>query len=44
MVIVGIEDLADVPCKIFLLNSHLVIALIKGIKLEALNRLCIPDP
>ena len=44
MVIVGIEDLADISCKVFLLHRHPVIALVKGIQREALYRLRVPDP
>ena len=43
MVIVGVENLYDILCKIGLLYRLLVIALVKGIQLEALNRLRIPD-
>ena len=43
VVVIGVEDFHDVLCQIVLFNGLSVIALIKGIKLEALYRLSIPD-
>ena len=43
MVVVRIEHLYNITRQILLLHRLLVIALIKGIKLEAFNGLCIPN-
>ena len=43
MVIVRIQNLYDGLCKVFLLNSFVVITLVEGIQREVLNSLCIPD-
>ena len=43
MVIVGVKHLHDISCQILLLHRLLVVALVKGIELEALDRLRIPD-
>ena len=43
MVIVGIQNLNDIACKVFLLYGFLIISLVKGIQAEALYRLRIPD-
>ena len=43
MVVVRIQNLYQVSCKVFLLNSFSVITFIEGIQLEALHRLSIPD-
>ncbi len=43
ILIIGIEDIADGPCQVFLLDGLLIIALIKGIQLEGLNGLRVPD-
>ena len=43
MIVVGIKNLNNIFCKVCLLNRLLIITLIKGIQLEALNRLCVPD-
>ena len=43
MIVVGIKNLNNIPCKIFLLHCLLIIALIEGIKLEAFYSLRIPD-
>ena len=43
VIVVRIKHLDNISGKILLLNRLLVIALVKGIKLEAVYRLCIPD-
>ena len=43
MVIVGIQNLNDIACKVFLFYGFLIISLVKGIQAEALYRLRIPD-
>ena len=43
VIVVGVQNLYDVTCQVLLLYRLLVIALIKGIQLEALYRLRIPD-
>ena len=43
MVVVRIEHFHDIARKVLLFHSLLVVALIKGIQLETLNRLRIPD-
>ena len=43
MVIVRIQHLHDIPCQILLLHRFLIITFVKGIQLEAVHRLCIPD-
>ena len=43
VIVIGIENLHNIPCKILLLHSLAVIALVKGIQLEAFHRLRIPD-
>ena len=43
MVIVGIEHFHNISCQVFLLHSLLVIPFVKGLQLEALHRLRIPD-
>ena len=43
VVVVGIKNLNNVSCQILLLNSLLIITLIKGIQLEALHCFSIPD-
>ena len=43
VIVVGIQNLYDITCQVLLLYRLLVIALIKGIQLEALYRLRIPD-
>ena len=43
MIIIGVEDLYDIARKVVLLDSLVIISLVKGIKLEALHRLRIPD-
>ena len=42
MIVVRVENLNDILCKILLLCSLLVISLVKEVKIEVLNRLCIP--
>ena len=44
MIIAGIQNLTDGSRQIFLLHSLLVIAFIEGIQMEAVHRLCVPDP
>ena len=39
MVIVGIQNLNDIACKVFLFYGFLIISLVKGIQAEALYRL-----
>ncbi len=43
MVIVRVQHLYDIPCQILLLHRFLIITLVKGIQLETVHRLCIPD-
>ena len=43
MVIVWIQNLNDIACKVFLFYGFLIISLVKGIQAEALYRLRIPD-
>ena len=43
MIVIGIENLHNISCQVFLLHSLSVISLVEGIQLEALYRLCIPD-
>ena len=38
MVIVGIQNLNDIACKVFLFYGFLIISLVKGIQAEALYR------
>ena len=43
VVVVRVKDFYDIAGKVLLLYCFLVITLVKGIKLEVYNRLCIPD-
>ena len=42
MVIIRVQDLDDIPCKVLLLDSLLIITLIEGIQLEVVDGFCIP--
>ena len=44
MIIVRVQHFYDIPCQVLLFHRSLIIALVKRIQLEALYRLCIPDP
>ena len=43
VVVVRVKNFYDIAGKVLLLYSFLVITLVKGIKLEVYDRLCIPD-
>ena len=43
MIVIRIKYIHKVTSKVFLLDSLIVIALVKGIQLKTLYRLCIPD-
>ena len=43
VVVVRVKDFYDIAGKVLLLYCFLVITLVKGIKLEVYDRLCIPD-
>ena len=43
VIVVGVQNLYDITCQVLLLYRLLVITLVKGIQLEALYRLRIPD-
>ena len=43
IVVIGIKNVADGLGQVFLLDGLLVVALVKGIELEALDRLSVPD-
>ena len=43
VIVVGIQNLYDITCQVLLLYRLLVVTLVKGIQLEALYRLRIPD-
>ena len=43
MIVVGIENLYNRLCQVFLLYSLLVVALVKGIQAEGIDRFRIPD-
>ena len=40
MIVIRVENLNDILCKILLLCSLLVISLVKEVKIEVLDRLC----
>ena len=42
VIIIRIKDINDVLCQILLLNSLLIITLVEGVKMEIIDRLCIP--
>ena len=44
MIVIGVQDFHDVPGQILLLHRLLVIPLVKGIQLEVIDRLRVPDP
>ncbi len=44
MIVVGIEHFHNIPGQVLLLYRLQVVPLVKRVKLEAIHRLCVPDP
>ena len=43
MVVIRVQHLYQVTCQVLLLNSLLILTLVKTVKLEGIDCLCIPD-
>ena len=43
VIVIGIEHIADILCKVFLLNRFSVVTFVEQVKLEFADSLCVPD-